>query len=308
LFKNKEKMSIQVKNITRLFNEQKALDDVSFTINTGEIVGFIGPNGAGKSTMMKIITGLLPQTSGNVSVNNFDVIEHPFEIRKCIGYLPENNPLYPTMYIKEYLEMIAGIYKIKTNLNEIIEQTGLQIEQHKKIGQLSKGFRQRVGLAQALIHKPSVLILDEPTTGLDPNQIIEIRNLIKKTGSNKTIMLSTHLMQEVEAICDRIIIINKGKIIANGTKDEVIKSTNKTTSTIHIEFNKSTDKNWIENIEGVIDVRLVKENHWLIQFESSSDIREQLFAKAVENKLSVLSLQKMEKSLEQAFQELTSQQ
>jgi len=218
---------IEVKGITKLFGEQKALDNVSFSVKTGEIVGFIGPNGAGKSTMMKIITGFIPQTEGEVLVNDLNTLEHSIEIRQMIGYLPENNPLYTDMYVREYLKMVENLYlkgtgaqgrkgtRKDSRVEKMIEMVGLEKECHKKIGALSKGFRQRVGLAQALIHDPSVLILDEPTTGLDPNQIVEIRKFIGNLGKKKTILLSTHIMQEVEAICDRVIIINLGKIVAN---------------------------------------------------------------------------------------------
>jgi ABC-2 type transport system ATP-binding protein len=221
-------MSITVRNITKLYGEQRALDDVSFSVNTGEVVGFIGPNGAGKSTMMKIITGYIPQSLGEVWVNDLNTLENGLEIRKMIGYLPENNPLYVEMYIKEYLAMVANLYNIrgqaaKMAVREMIDQVGLGPEQHKKIGALSKGYRQRVGLAQALIHDPSVLILDEPTSGLDPNQIIEIRNFIDGLGKKKTILLSTHIMQEVEAICDRVVIINLGKIVADESTTELRK-------------------------------------------------------------------------------------
>src|SRR3954469_3536527 len=211
-------MSIKVNQITKLYGEQKALDDVSFEAGSGQVVGFLGPNGAGKSTMMKIITCFIPQTSGTASVCGFDVTEDSIEVRKNVGYLPEHNPLYLEMYVREYLEFIAGLHKIKnvrTRIAEMIETTGLQVEQKKKIGALSKGYRQRVGLAQALIHDPKVLILDEPTSGLDPNQLTEVRNLIRSLGKEKTVVLSTHIMQEVEAICDKVIIINKGKIVAN---------------------------------------------------------------------------------------------
>lgn len=221
-------MSIKVSGITKLFGEQRALDDVSFSVKTGEVVGFIGPNGAGKSTMMKIITGYLPQSQGDVWVNDLNTLEHGLEIRRMIGYLPENNPLYVEMYIKEYLMMVANLYgtqgKVaKKAVEDMIGQVGLGPEQHKKIGALSKGYRQRVGLAQALIHDPSVLILDEPTSGLDPNQIIEIRKFIDSLGKKKTILLSTHIMQEVEAICDRVVIINLGKIVADESTVELRK-------------------------------------------------------------------------------------
>ncbi|MCH9821942.1 MAG: ATP-binding cassette domain-containing protein [Bacteroidetes bacterium] len=222
-------MSIEVKEVSKIYGSQKALDTVSFSIQKGEIVGFLGPNGAGKSTMMKIITCFLPQSSGSVKVCGFDVSEDPMEVKKRVGYLPEHNPLYLDMYVKEYLGFIAGLHKIegkKERVAEIIEQVGLQVEQHKLIGALSKGYRQRVGLAQALIHDPEVLILDEPTTGLDPNQIEEIRNLIKKVGKSKTVMMSTHIMQEVEAVCDRVIIVNKGNLVADDSSGEISKSKN----------------------------------------------------------------------------------
>ena len=216
-------MSINLKNITKKYGPQLALDDVSFEVNKGEILGFIGPNGAGKSTTMKIITGYIPPTEGEVYINGMDAVEHSLETRKIIGYLPEANPLYTDMYVKEYLRYIAGIYGLRRKAGKlvagIIERTGLGIESHKKIGALSKGFRQRVGLAQALIHDPEILILDEPTSGLDPNQIVEIRNLISELGKEKTVMLSTHIMQEVEAICDRAIIINRGRIVADEILD-----------------------------------------------------------------------------------------
>jgi ABC-2 type transport system ATP-binding protein len=216
-------MSIQVQNISKKYGKQLALDNVSFEIPRGEIAGFIGPNGAGKSTTMKIITGYMPPTSGKVMINGLDIVEKSLEIKKITGYLPESNPLYVDMYVREYLSFIAGVYglrkKAKSLVADIIEQTGLQPESHKKIGSLSKGYRQRVGLAQALIHDPEILILDEPTSGLDPNQIVEIRNLISELGKEKTVMLSTHIMQEVEAICDRVIIIDKGKIVADETME-----------------------------------------------------------------------------------------
>jgi len=221
-------MSIKVSGITKLYGEQKALDNVSFQVNTGEVVGFIGPNGAGKSTMMKIITGYIPQSEGEVWVNDLETLEQGLDIRRMIGYLPENNPLYVEMYIREYLTMVANLYGAKgaaarKAVENMIEQVGLGPEQHKKIGALSKGYRQRVGLAQALIHDPSVLILDEPTSGLDPNQIIEIRKFIHGLGKKKTILLSTHIMQEVEAICDRVVIINLGKIVADESTSELRK-------------------------------------------------------------------------------------
>ena len=302
-------MSIQVKNLTKIYGEQKAIDSISFEIKTGEIVGFVGPNGAGKSTTMKILTGFIPPSSGEAKINNLDLIEKSLEIRKHIGYLPENNPLYLDMYVKEYLEFVAGIYKLgkntKSRIKEIIEQTGLSVEQKKKIGALSKGYRQRVGLAQALIHDPEILILDEPTSGLDPNQIIEIRNLISQVGKEKTVMLSTHIMQEVEAICDRIIIINKGNIVADDSIDSIYSHTKDQLITVIVEFDKAPDQKQLEKIELVDKVAKIDDKNWLIQSTSTEDIRPKIFNFAVKSDLAVLSMQKKEKSLEEVFQELT---
>ena len=299
-------MSIIVKNITKLYGEQKALDNVSFEIKTGDIVGFLGPNGAGKSTMMKILTAFIPPTSGEAFINNFSVAQQALKVKQNIGYLPEHNPLYLDMYVKEFLRFTAGLFKLKNRklaVEEVISLTGLNIEQNKKIGALSKGFRQRVGLAQAIIHKPKVLILDEPTTGLDPNQIVEIRNLIMELGKEKTIMLSTHIMQEVEAICDRIIIIDKGKIVAENSVSEIQTQTENNSITIQIEFGKIIEKEAFLAIENISDLKELNEKTWLIQ--SNNDIREELFNLAVNNSNSVLSMQKIEKSLEDVFRELT---
>lgn len=302
-------MSIVVKNITKLYGKQKALDNISFEINAGSIVGFIGPNGAGKTTMMKIITGFIPQTSGTVFVNDNDVIEHSLKIRKEIGYLPENNPLYFDMYVREYLTYVVKLYKLgksaKSRVEEIIEITGLKIEQRKKIGELSKGYRQRVGLAQALIHDPEVLILDEPTSGLDPNQIVEIRNLISDIGKKKTIMLSTHIMQEVEAICDKIIIINNGKIVADDKTVSIQSKTIEKYQTVVVEFDAEISSKLLKEIKGVTKVIKLENNNWLIQSKANEDIRAKIFNFAVENKIAVLSLQKKEKNLEEVFRELT---
>ncbi|MFO7830079.1 MAG: gliding motility-associated ABC transporter ATP-binding subunit GldA [Bacteroidales bacterium] len=302
-------MSIQVKDLTKIYGKQKAIDQISFEIKTGEIVGFVGPNGAGKSTTMKILTGFIPPTSGEAKINDLDLIENSLEIRKHIGYLPENNPLYLDMYVKEYLEFVAGVYKLgkqtHARIEEIIEQTGLTVERNKKIGALSKGYRQRVGLAQALIHDPSTLILDEPTSGLDPNQIIEIRNLISTLGKEKTVMLSTHIMQEVEAICDRIIIINKGKIVADDTIGSIFSHTQDQFVTIVVEFDKETDQKQLEAIEQVDKVAKIDDKNWLIQSTTTEDIRQKIFNFAVESSLAVLSMQKKEKSLEEVFHELT---
>ncbi|HBX50241.1 MAG: gliding motility-associated ABC transporter ATP-binding subunit GldA [Bacteroidetes bacterium RIFOXYA12_FULL_35_11] len=302
-------MSISVKNITKIYGEQKALDNVSFDINTGEIVGFIGPNGAGKSTMMKIITGLIPATSGEVFVNEKNVNDSDLHFRNDIGYLPENNPLYTDMYIREYLEFVAGLYKLgvnaRTRIDQMIHQVGLEAEIRKKIRMLSKGYKQRVGLAQALIHDPKILILDEPTSGLDPNQIIEIRNLIAETGKEKTVMLSTHILQEVEAICHRVIIINNGVIVANDSAEKLITENSRNLQTIIVEFDAGMKKEVLEQINNVTKVIHVKLNTWLIQSNAEKDLRPEIFQFAVKNGLTVLSMQKHEKSLEEVFHELT---
>ncbi|OFX85995.1 MAG: gliding motility-associated ABC transporter ATP-binding subunit GldA [Bacteroidetes bacterium GWF2_33_16] len=301
-------MSIKVKDLTKIYGQQKAVDNISFEIRTGQIVGFVGPNGAGKSTTMKMLTGFIPPSSGEAWINDLELVEHSLEIRKHIGYLPENNPLYPEMYIKEYLEYVAGIYKLgkqtKTRITEIIEQTGLTVEQNKKIGALSKGYKQRVGLAQALIHNPGILILDEPTSGLDPNQIIEIRNLISTVGKEKTVLLSTHIMQEVEAICDRIIIINKGKIVADDSVNSIYTHLKDKQITVVVEFDKNIDQEKLEQIELVEKVARIDDKNWLIQ-STSDEVRQHIFNFAVHSGLSVLSMQKKEKSLEEVFQELT---
>jgi len=301
-------MSIAVENVTKLYGKQSALNHVSFKIKSGEIVGFIGPNGAGKSTMMKIICGFLPPSTGTVKVNGFEVLENPLEVRKNIGYLPEHNPLYPEMYVKEYLEFVGGIYKVKnldSRIKDMINLTGLDREQHKKIGALSKGYRQRVGLAQALIHDPAVLVLDEPTTGLDPNQIGEIRNVISEAGKSKTIMLSTHIMQEVEAICDRVIIINKGVIVANNQAADIYQQGALQSFVVLVEFGKDADEKTLAKAPGVDSVKKVRDRIYLVSNEKGNDIREAIFNYAVSNKLSVLSMQKQEKRLEEVFHELT---
>lgn len=299
-------MSIIVENISKLYGEQKALDDVSFTIIPGEIVGLLGPNGAGKSTMMKIITCFIPPTSGNISVYGDDIYEHSLEVRKKVGYLPENNPLYLDLYVKEYLEFVAGIYKVankKERVKEMIHLAGLEIEQHKKIGALSKGYRQRVGLAQAMIHDPAVLILDEPTSGLDPNQLVEIRNLIKEIGKEKTIMLSTHIMQEVEAVCSRAIIIDKGRIVADD-KTSNLSARSTGSQALSVEFNKTVSISLLEKIKGVKMVTKISDNMFKIE-TGDLDIREDIFQFAVKNDIAVLSLQKSEQGLEEVFQQLT---
>jgi ABC-2 type transport system ATP-binding protein len=301
-------MSILVENVSKRYGSQLALKEVSFNIEPDEIVGFIGPNGAGKSTMMKIICGFIPPTEGSVKVNGIEVSENPLLARKAIGYLPENNPLYYEMYVKEYLEFVSGILNIsdkKARIAEIIKQTGLEAEKHKKIGALSKGYKQRVGIAQALIHDPAVVILDEPTTGLDPNQILEIRNLISETGKGKTIMLSTHIMQEVEAICSRIIVINNGEIVANDRAGNLKVQSQDNYNTVSVEFNSEVSLQKLEKIERVTKVVQVKANTYLLQSNAADDIRASIFQFAVEEGLTVLALQKIEKSLEEVFHELT---
>lgn len=300
-------MSIKISNITKEYGKQKALDNISIEIKKGEIVGLLGPNGAGKSTLMKIISCYIPPTSGNVEVMDFDIFEEPLKVKSSIGYLPESNPLYHEMYVKEYLEFVAGVFNItnkKERIKEIIELTKLTNEQHKKIGALSKGFKQRVGLAQAFIHNPDVLILDEPTSGLDPNQLIEIRNLIKEIGASKTVLFSSHIMQEVEAICDRIIIINNGKLIADSPKNEIQRLW-KDKEIIIVEFKESIDNLQLENIPDVKDIVKTDNGKWKITVESKEDIRPLIYDFAKNNNLTLIGLQSEEISLEHIFQNLT---
>ncbi|MBR5983728.1 MAG: gliding motility-associated ABC transporter ATP-binding subunit GldA [Bacteroidales bacterium] len=302
-------MSIEVRNITKVFGEQKALNNVSFNINNGEIVGFLGPNGAGKSTLMKIITGYIPATEGEVLINGMNILENPIEIRKKLGYLPEQNPLYFDMYIVEYLEFVAGIYGIKNKkarIDEIVSLTGLEPEINKKIGTLSKGYKQRVGLAQAIIHDPEVLILDEPTSGLDPNQIIEIRNLIKNLGKEKTVILSTHIMQEVEAICDRILLIKKGVLLANDKAEDFAHLNSDSISTLLVELDGELSENDFVQINGIRNVRKQSPTRFAIEFSKNNDIRKAVFNLAVQKGLAVLSMQEKEKSIEEVFAELTN--
>jgi len=303
-------MSIIVQGVTKFYGNQKALDNISFEVKTGEIVGFLGPNGAGKSTMMKIITGFLTASSGEITVNGLPVEGDNPEVKKQIGYLPENNPLYPEMYVREYLGFVASIYKTglskKTQIDNIIDLTGLAPEQNKKIGSLSKGYRQRVGLAQALIHNPAVLILDEATSGLDPNQIVEIRNLIKEAGKEKTVMLSTHIMQEVEAICGRIIIIDNGVIVADEEKSNIYSKFKRPRQVIRVEFDRETTDSSLKDILNVSSVKRVQNNLWLIEAEGDQDIRPAIFNFAVKNNLTVLSLNRQESNLEEVFRHLTN--
>lgn len=300
-------MAIAVENITKEYGSQRALDRISFTVEAAEVVGFLGPNGAGKSTLMKILTCFIPQTSGKAWVCGLDVQEESLEVRKKIGYLPEHNPLYLDMYVKEYLAFVAGLYGLKNTkqrIQEMIERVGLGLEQNKKIGALSKGYRQRVGLAQALIHDPQVLILDEPTSGLDPNQLVEIRELIRQSGREKTVLLSTHIMQEVEAICSRAIIIHRGNIVANSPVRE-LKHLTGNRQLIAVEFGAATTKEQLMEIKGVSDAKHIRENVWELSADSEHDIRKAIFEFGVHNNIPVIGLSRSEQKLEDIFRELT---
>ncbi|TNF40551.1 MAG: gliding motility-associated ABC transporter ATP-binding subunit GldA [Bacteroidetes bacterium] len=300
-------MSIEIRQITKLFGKQRALDEVSFSINKGELVGFLGPNGAGKSTLMKIITGFLPPSEGEVVVNGQKVESKNPEIRKNIGYLPENNPLYTDLYVKEFLEITAGFYKLKNarqRVADMIEMTRLGDEQYKKIRALSKGYRQRVGLAQALIHDPSILILDEPTTGLDPNQLEEIRHLIREISREKTVMLSSHIMQEVEAVCSRVIIINKGKIVADGGIQQIKSGKISRNQVVIAEFSTPVKMEKLVAVDGVKNAVFNGKN-WEIESAGEKDIRPAIFEFAVKNQLVLLTLNEKQQNLEGVFHELT---
>ncbi len=298
-------MSIEVKNLFKYYGEQAAVRDVSFTVNKGEIVGFLGPNGAGKSTTMKVITGYINASGGEVKVCGLPVDVDSLDTRRKIGYLPEHNPLYLDMYVKEYLEFVGQIYKVpnlKERVKQMIKSVGLDVEQNKKIGALSKGYRQRVGLAAAIIHDPEVLILDEPTSGLDPNQLVEIRELIKTIGKSKTVMLSTHIMQEVEAICDRVIIINKGQIVADDTAAAL--QLEQTHQTVYAEFDGNVTKSQLAKIPSVRKVEKVS-NGWLLETTEDVDLRKVIAQYAQQNGLLTLTLKLEERSLEEVFKELT---
>lgn len=299
-------MSIEVKNLYKYYGNQAAVKDASFNVNTGEIVGFLGPNGAGKSTTMKILTGYISASSGEAMVCDKLVSVDSLDTRKLIGYLPENNPLYLDMYVKEYLSFVAKIYKmsaIKDRVSDMIKKVGLEVEQNKKIGALSKGYRQRVGLAQAIIHDPEVLILDEPTSGLDPNQLVEIRELIKTIGKKKTVMLSTHIMQEVEAICDRIVIINRGEIVADDRAIDL--QIDGKLQTVYAEFEGTVSRNQLQRIQDISKVEKL-EVGWLIESKAEIDLRKVIAKFAQENNLLTLTLKKEERSLEEVFKTLTN--
>lgn len=297
-------MSIEVNNISKSYGAQKALDNISFSVKKGEIVGFLGPNGAGKSTLMKILTTYIASDEGSAAVNGFDVNSQAKTVQQSIGYLPEHNPLYLDLYVREYLAFNADVYKIaKSRIEEVIQLTGLSNESHKKIGQLSKGFRQRVGLANALLHNPDVLILDEPTTGLDPNQLVEIRNVIKNVGKDKTVFLSTHIMQEVEAICDRVIIIDKGKIVADKQLDNLISAEKE--QVIEVEFDYKVEEQLIAKIDNLTSYKNTHDMIWELTFNADKDMRPAVFDFANANGLKTLQLNQKNKNLEAVFREIT---
>lgn len=302
-------MAVQVQELTKIYGEQRAVDQISFEIATGEIVGFLGPNGAGKSTTMKMLTCYLAPTSGTAKVSGFNIEDQSLEVRKRIGYLPEHNPLYTDMYVKEYLHFIAGIdgYQgnVRSRVKELIEMTGLGIEQHKKIGMLSKGYRQRVGLAQALLNDPEVLVLDEPTSGLDPNQIIDIRNLIREVGKQKTVILSTHIMQEVQAMCSRVIIINRGKIVADSPTEELT-SRMGGKSFVRVEFKNPVTQQQLMQLPNVEQVEK-KGNTWVLRTNDKTDLREDIFRWAVSNNNVIYEMGVEARSLENVFHLLTRQ-
>jgi len=300
---------IRVQNLTKIYGSQRAVDDISFEAEKGKIVGFLGPNGAGKSTTMKIATGYISATAGSVEVVGYNIATQTKEAQRNIGYLPEHNPLYLDMYVREYLAFMGKIHKIAINLKksveEVIELCGLGREAHKKVGMLSKGYRQRVGLAQALIHNPPVLILDEPTTGLDPNQILEIRALIKQVASHKTIILSTHIMQEVQAICDKVLIIHLGKIVADTSVEEVTIFAN-VDRIIRVEFDQKIDEKILKSqIPEIKTIKNLKDNFWEIQCQTQKDIRADIFRIAAQNNWTILEIKQEEKNLENVFRELT---
>lgn len=300
-------MSIKVSQVTKLYGTQKALDNVSFEVKKGEVLGFLGPNGAGKSTMMKIISCFIPPSSGKVEVGGYDVLENSMKVRQMVGYLPESNPLYYDMYVKEYLQFVCGLYGIKDKvgkrISDMIDLTGLGHEQHKQIGQLSKGYKQRVGIAQAIIHEPQILILDEPTSGLDPNQLVDIRELIKTLGKDKTVMFSSHIMQEVEAVSDRVIIINKGTLVTdNSVKD----MSNSSLQSILVEFENAVEMDVLRSIVGIEDVENLGSNNYRLVGALDGDIRKVISKWAMENQLLVLSLKVEDQNLEQFFRKHTT--
>ncbi|MGK0364513.1 MAG: ABC-2 type transport system ATP-binding protein [Saprospiraceae bacterium] len=300
-------MSVKVNNLSKIYGDQRAVNSISFEAKKGEILGFLGPNGAGKTTTMKILTGFIPQSEGTAEVCGYDTETESMEVRRRIGYLPEHNPLYKDMYVREYLDFVAGLHGIKnkrSRVAEMVEMTGLTREQNKPIGALSKGFRQRVGLSQALMHDPEVLILDEPTSGLDPNQLVEIRSLIKQIGEQRTVIFSTHIMQEVQALCDRVLIINKGSLVADDTID-VLQQRVAGESVVTVEFAETTNAKKLETIKGVKKVNVLKDKTFQIFAPANIDIRAEVFRFAVDNRLTLLGMQKEVFSVEDVFRKLT---
>jgi ABC-2 type transport system ATP-binding protein len=300
---------LDIKDLTKIYGTQHAVDNISFSVGKGEIAGFLGPNGAGKSTTMKMATCFIPPTAGTIIVGDYDVVEQSMEVRKLVGYLPEHNPLYLDMYVHEYLQFVGSLYdikgaKLKSAVIDAVDRVGLQIEQNKKIGALSKGYRQRVGLASALLHDPQVLILDEPTTGLDPNQIVEIRQVIKNIGKEKTVVFSSHIMQEVQAICDRVIIINRGKIVADGTLSE-LKKENKEGQLLNISFAEAINEQLFKGLKGLVYFKNIGNNTYEIKASPKADLRAPILEIVSAEKLNLLSLAQKENSLESIFQELT---
>jgi len=300
-------MSIEISNLVKLYGEQKAVDSISFQVGKGEIVGFLGPNGAGKSTTMKILTGYLGQDGGEAKVCGISVKESPLETKKKIGYLPEANPLYPDMYVREYLEFIADVHQVagkKARIEAVITLVGLTVESNKKLGQLSKGYKQRVGLAAALIHDPEVLILDEPTSGLDPNQIIEIRDVIKRLGKDKTVLFSSHILQEVEALCDRVVIISRGRLVADSSISR-LRTEGAESGTIRVAFRETLDAAKLQALKGVTSIRSISGEEWELQTEDPDTVKKQLLELALQNKWNIVSLQSENRSLEAIFRSLT---
>ena len=300
-------MPVEVRNLTKIYGEQKAVNNISFSIDKGEIVGFLGPNGAGKSTTMKMITGYLEPSVGDINVNGVDVKRSPLDAKRKIGYLPESNALYYDMYVREYLGFIADVHKINNKqqaINNVIEQVGLTPESKKRVGQLSKGYKQRVGLAAALIHDPEVLILDEPTSGLDPNQIVEIRNVIKEQGKNKLVLFSSHILQEVEAICDRVIIINKGKIVADDKLSNLHQQSS--SSIVRVQFKEALEQEWLKRLAAVKSVNKIDTYTWNIETNDPETVRSELKKLERENNLDIVSLQSENQSLEEIFRSLTN--
>ncbi len=296
-------MSITVNSVSKSYKSQKALNNISFSADKGQIIGFLGPNGAGKSTMMKILTGFIKPDQGAVFIDDIDVLKKSIAAQKVIGYLPEHNPLYAEMYVREYLQFQAAIYKVaKSQIEDCIEKVGLTLEANKKIHQLSKGYQQRVGIAAAILHNPKVLILDEPTTGLDPNQIIEIRALIQELGKDKTVLFSTHIMQEVEAVCDRVIIIKKGKILIDKKLKELQDSKQQI---IEVTFNISCDEVIFQKLSNLSSVKNTSDNNWQLTFSSDKDMRSKIFDLAQEHNLKILGLTNQNKNLETLFREVT---